>query len=86
MLLEDFFWQIGSWRHSRYFQELQFEYVPFWPQALSFECREVRKRKNEQYSYCPFCVRISFYRDVDYYVIKKCVLVHEGHIINESSI
>ena len=43
---------------------------PSWPQTLSFECRDVRKRKYEQYSHCPFCVRICFYREVGNYVIK----------------
>ena len=45
---------------------------PSWPPTLSFECREVRKKKNEQYSHCPFCVHICFYREVENYVIKKC--------------
>ena len=59
---------------------------PSWPQTLSFECREVRKGNNQQYSYCPFCVRIYFYRDLGHYVITKCDLIHEGHIVNEASI
>ena len=59
---------------------------PSWPQTLSFECREVRKRKNGLYSHCPFCVRICFYREVGNYVIKKCDLSHEDNIVNESSI
>ena len=37
---------------------------PFWPQTLSFESREVRKRNNKQYSHRPLCVRICFYREV----------------------
>ena len=31
-------------------------------------------------------VNLGIYRDVGYYVIKKCVLVHEGHVVNGSSI
>ena len=42
------------------FKNFNLNTCPSWPQALSFECREARKRKNEQYSNCPFCVRISF--------------------------
>ena len=49
------------------FNNFNFNTCPSWHQTLSSECREVRKRKNEQYSYCP-------------------VLVHEGYIVNESSI
>ena len=36
--------------------------------------------------YCPFYVRICFYSDLGHYVIKKCDLIHEGHIVNEASI
>ena len=49
------------------FNNFNFNTCPSWPQTSSSECREVRKRKNEQYFYCP-------------------VLVHEGCIVNESSI
>ena len=68
------------------FEKYSLNTYPFWPQTLSFECKEVRKRKNEQCSPCPFCVRICFYREVGNYVIKKCDLSHEGHIVNGSSI
>ena len=69
------------------FKNYSLNTCPSWPQTLPFECREVgRKRKNEKYSHSPFCVRICFYRDLGNYVIKKCDLVHEGHIVNESSI
>ena len=40
------------------FKNYNLNTCPSWPQTLSFECREVRKRKNQQYSYCPFYVRI----------------------------
>ena len=43
------------------FEKYTLNTYPSWPQTLSFECREVRKRKNEQYSSCPFCLRICFY-------------------------
>ena len=47
---------------------------PSWPQTLSFECREVRrKRKNGKYSHCPFCVRICFYRELGNCVIKNVI-------------
>ena len=68
------------------FEKYSLNTCPSWPQTLSFECREVRKRKNEQYSHCSFCVHICFYRKVENCVIKKCDLVHEGHIVNKSSI
>ena len=68
------------------FEKYSLNTCPSWPQTLSFECREVRKRKNEQYSHCSFCVRTYFYREVGNYVIKKCNLSREGHIVNESSI
>ena len=41
-----------------------------WPQTLSIQCREVRKRKNGQYSHYLFCARTCFYMDVGHYVIK----------------
>ena len=43
------------------FEKYRLNTYPSWPQTLSFECREIRKRKKEQYSHCPFCVRICFY-------------------------
>ena len=52
------------------FEKYSLNACPSWPQTLSFECREVRKRNNKQYSHCPFCVRICFYREVGNYVIK----------------
>ena len=68
------------------FEKYSLNTYPSWPQTLSFECKEVRKRKNEQCSPCPFCVRICFYREVGNYMIQKCDLSHEGHIVNGSSI
>ena len=55
------------------FEKYSLNTYPSWPQTLSFECREVRKRKNEQCSPCPFCVRICFYREVGNYVIKNVI-------------
>ena len=57
-----------------------------WHQLLSFEYREVKKRKNCSHMVCPFCVRISFDRAVGSYVIKNCVLAHEDHIVIKVSI
>ena len=57
-----------------------------WPQSMSFECREIRKRKGVDYSYCPFCVRVTFDRSVDVYVVKRCRSLHIGHVKNFSSI
>ena len=54
---------------------------PSWPQTLSFECREVRKRKNEQCSPCPFCVRICFYREVGNYVIKNIICLTKAILL-----
>ena len=34
----------------------------------------------------PFCVRISFDRKIGRYVIKKCVLAYDGHVVNEAFI
>ena len=60
---------------------------PSWPQTLSFECREVRRKiKNRKYSRCLFCVRICFYRELGNNLKIKCNLVHEGHIVNKFSI
>ena len=68
------------------FKKYSLNTCPSWPQTLSFECREVRrKRKNGRYSHYLFCVRICFYRELGNYVINKCDLTHEGHIVNESS-
>ena len=56
-----------------------------WPQSISFECREIRKRKGCSYSGCPFCVHITFDRSVCGYVVKRCQLFHIGHVVNFSS-
>jgi len=34
------------------FEKYSLNTCPSWPQTLSFECREVRKRKNRLYSHC----------------------------------
>ena len=69
------------------FKKYSLNTCPSWPQTLSFECREVRrKRKNGKYSPCPFCVRMCLYRETGNCVIKKCDLAHEGHIFNKCSI
>ena len=52
---------------------LNTEHCSSWPQSLTFECREIRKRKNNEFTSCPFCIRISFDRDIDHYVIKRSV-------------
>ena len=57
-----------------------------WLQILSFECREIRKRKNHEHMSCPFYVCLSFDRKIGRNIIKKCVLAHEGHVGLEASI
>ena len=57
-----------------------------WSQSLTFEYWEIRKRKNNEFSLCPFCIRISFDMDFCHYVIKRSVLTHEGHVVNQVSI
>ena len=52
--------------------DLNTEHYSSWPQSLVFECRDIRKRKNNEFISCPFCIRISFDRDIGRYVIKKC--------------
>ena len=61
-------------------------YFERWPQSISFDCREVRKRKGCEHSGCPFCVRIAFDRSVDFYIVKLCQCLHTSHIVNVSSI
>ena len=61
-------------------------YFQRWPQSLSFECREIRKRKGCEHSGCPFSVRIAFDRSVGCYVVKLCRCLHTGHVVNLSSI
>ena len=67
---EYYYGKSGRGVPSDIFKNYSLNTCPSWPQTLSFECREVRKRKNEQYSHCPFCVRICFYREVGNCVIK----------------
>ena len=67
--------------------DLNTEHCPSWPQSLTFECREIRKRKNnEVFTLCPFCVRISFDRGIGHNVVKRSVFTHEGHVVNQASI
>ena len=61
-------------------------YVEHWPQSISFDCREVRKRKGCEHSGCPFCVGVAFDRSVGSYVVKLCRCLHTGHVVNLSSI
>ena len=66
--------------------DLNTEHCPSWPQSLTFECREIRKRKNnEVFTSCPFCVRISFDRGIGHNVVKRSVFTHEGHVVNQAS-
>ena len=54
---------------------------------MTFGCRVIRKRENnEEFTSCPFCIRISFDKDISHYVIKRSVLTHEGNIVNQASI
>ena len=66
--------------------DLNTEHYSSWPQSLTFECREIRKRKNNEFTSYPFCIRMSFDRDIGHYVIKRSGLAHEGHVINQVSI
>ena len=61
-------------------------YFQKWPQSITFECREVRKRKGSELSGCPFSVRVAFDRSVGSYVVKLCKCLHIGHVVNLSSI
>ena len=62
------------------------EHCSSWPHSLTFECREIRKRKKNEFTPWPFCIRISFDRDIDHCAIKRSVLTHEGHVVNQASI
>ena len=61
-------------------------YFERWLQSISFDCREVRKRKGCIHSGCSFCGRIVFDRSVGSYIVKLCRWLHTGHVINLSSI
>ena len=61
-------------------------YFPKWPQSITFECREIRKRKGCEHSGCPFSVRVAFDRSVGSYVVKQCRCVHTGHVVSLSTI
>ena len=50
--------------------DLNTEHCSSWPQSLPFECRAIRKGKNNEFISCPFYIRISFDRDIGHYVIK----------------
>ena len=66
--------------------DLNTEHCSSWPQSLTFECMEIRKRKNNEFTLCPFCILISFGWDIGHYVIKRSILTHEGHVLNQASI
>ena len=68
---------------SLYLDTIYFERCP---QSISFDCREIRKRKGCDHSGCPFSVRIAFNRSVGFYVVKLCRCLHTGHVVNLSSI
>ena len=53
-----------------------------WLQSLSFECREIQKRKGYSQYGCPLCIRIAFDRSACGYVVKLCRLSHVGHVVN----
>ena len=57
-----------------------------WPQSISFEYREIRKRIGYSHSDCPFRVRVAFNISVGGYVVRKCVYSYIGHIVKLSSI
>jgi len=57
-----------------------------WPQLISFECREIQKRKGFSHSDCSFYVRVAFDRSVGVYVVKRCRSSHMGHVVNLYSI
>ena len=61
-------------------------YFQRWPQSISLECREIRKRKGYEHAGCPFSVRIAFDRSVGSYVVKLCRCLHTGHVVNLYSI
>ena len=61
-------------------------YCSSWPQSLTFEHWEIRKRENNEFTSCLFCIRISFDRGIGYYVIMRSVLTHDDHFVNQASI
>ena len=61
-------------------------YFERWSQSISFDYREVRKRKGCDHSGCPFCVRIAFDRSVGSYVVKLCRCLYIGPVVNLSFI
>ena len=46
----------------------------------------LRKRKNNELISRPFCIRISFDRDIGHYVIRRSVSTHESRVVNQASI
>ena len=65
--------------------DLNTEHCSSRPQSLTFECREIKKRKNDEFTLCPFCIRLSFDRDNGHCIIKRSILTHEGHVVNQAS-
>ena len=63
--------------------DLNTEHCSSWHQSLTFECRVIRKRNNNEFTSCPFCIRIYFDRGIGYNVIKRSVLIREGHVVNQ---
>ena len=46
----------------------------------------IRKRNNNEFTSCPFCIRIYFDRGIGHNVIKRSVLIREGHVVHQTSI
>ena len=82
----DFRCVVSKYYYGKFGKDLNTQNCSSWSQSLTFEYREIRKRKNNEFSSCLFCIRISFDRDIYHYVIKRSVLTHEGHVVNQVSI
>ena len=65
--------------------DLNTEHCSSWLQTLTFERRGNKKRKNNEFTSCPFCIHISFDRDIGHYIIKRSILTHKGHVVNQAS-
>ena len=68
---------------NSYLDKTDFDY---WTESISFECREIRKKKSFCHLDCPFCVRVAYDRSVGDYVVKRRRSSYIDHIVNLSSI
>ena len=57
-----------------------------WPQSITFECKEICKKKSYSYLDYSFCAHVAFDRSIRGYVVKRCRDLNIGHFVNLSFI